>query len=112
MVLGDLNDSPDSDPLLPLLSTELRDVSEHSSFTDFEFRADRGKKGISTYKLGNDSNKIDTSCCLLLCLIAQRMQVCLGRTSGLDQVRKDRTCMTNYVKSCTLLLITMRYSQI
>lgn len=58
-VVGDLNDTPESDPLRPLLSTELRDVSDHPNFTDFEFRADNGNRGIGTFGLGNDSNKID-----------------------------------------------------
>lgn len=59
IVLGDLNDTPDSDPLRPLLSTDLRDASEHPSFTDFEFNVSNGHRGIGTFGLGNDSNKID-----------------------------------------------------
>jgi endonuclease/exonuclease/phosphatase family metal-dependent hydrolase len=60
VVLGDLNDTPDSDELAPLLKkTDLRDVSEHESFTEFEFRADNGHRGIGTHGLGNDSDKID-----------------------------------------------------
>ncbi|GAB5471852.1 MAG: hypothetical protein Kilf2KO_48820 [Rhodospirillales bacterium] len=59
-VLGDLNDTPDSDELAPLLSdTDLRDVSDHPRFTDFEFRADNGNRGIGTHGLGNDDDKID-----------------------------------------------------
>lgn len=59
-VLGDLNDTPDSEDLAPLLAdTSLRDVSEHPNFTDFEFRANNGHRGIGTHKLGNDSLKID-----------------------------------------------------
>lgn len=58
-VLGDFNDTPDSPPLQPLLSTELRDASEHPTFTDFEFLADNGNAGTGTFGLGNDSNKID-----------------------------------------------------
>ncbi len=54
IVLGDLNDTSDSDPLRPLLAnSDLRDVSEHPSFDPGEF------PGIGTYKLGNDSQKID-----------------------------------------------------
>jgi endonuclease/exonuclease/phosphatase family metal-dependent hydrolase len=53
VVLGDLNDTPDSDPLSPLLSTDLRDVSDHPSFDTGTF------KGRGTYGLGNDNNKID-----------------------------------------------------
>ena len=35
VVLGDLNDTPDSDPLSPLFSgTGLRDISSHPKFTD------------------------------------------------------------------------------
>ena len=54
IILGDLNDTPDSKPLKPLLKdTDLKDVSEHPTF-------DTGKyKGIGTYALGNDSSKID-----------------------------------------------------
>lgn len=59
VVMGDLNDTPDSAPLKPLLDTTLRDVSDHPKFTDFEFHANNGHKGIGTYDLGNDSNKID-----------------------------------------------------
>lgn len=58
-VIGDLNDTPESDPLKPLMDTSLRDVSEHDAFTDFEFLADNGHAGIGTHKLGNDNLKID-----------------------------------------------------
>ena len=52
-VLGDLNDTPDSDPLKPLLSEEsdLQDISEHP-----QFQSD-GRPG--TFGNGNASNKID-----------------------------------------------------
>jgi endonuclease/exonuclease/phosphatase family metal-dependent hydrolase len=54
VVLGDLNDTPDSDPLAPLLQgTNLRDVSQHPSFQT------GSHPGKGTYGLGNDSNKID-----------------------------------------------------
>lgn len=54
VVLGDLNDTPDSAPLRPLLAdTDLRDVSEHPSFDTGAF------EGIGTYGLGNDNQKID-----------------------------------------------------
>ena len=54
VVLGDFNDTPNSAPLKPLLkNTDLKDVSEHSSFDTGEY------KGQGTYGLGNDSNKID-----------------------------------------------------
>jgi endonuclease/exonuclease/phosphatase family metal-dependent hydrolase len=54
VVLGDLNDGPDSAPLQPLLTgTDLRDVSEHSSFDTGEFA------GAGTYGLGNDNQKLD-----------------------------------------------------
>ncbi len=59
VVLGDLNDTPDSAELAPLLDTDLRDVSEHPAFTDFEFRANNGQRGIGTHGLGNDDDKID-----------------------------------------------------
>lgn len=54
VVLGDLNDTPDSAPLQPLLShTDLKDISEHPSFDTGEFA------GKGTFGLGNDNNKID-----------------------------------------------------
>lgn len=59
VVLGDLNDRPDSAELAPLLNTSLTDVSEHQEFTDFEFNANNGHRGIGTFGLGNDTNKID-----------------------------------------------------
>ena len=60
VVLGDLNDTPDSDELKPLLrDTTLKDVSEHPAFTEFEFAANNGHRGIGTLGLGNDGDKID-----------------------------------------------------
>jgi len=51
-IVGDLNDTPDSDPLSPLLKhTDLKDVFEHPSFDN------GGHPG--TYGLCNASNKID-----------------------------------------------------
>lgn len=52
VVLGDLNDTPDSAPLRPLLGgTDLRDVTEHPAFTS------DGRPG--TYGNGSKSQKID-----------------------------------------------------
>lgn len=60
VVLGDLNDTPDSDELQPLLAgTTLKDASEHPSFTEFEFNASNSHRGIGTHMLGNDDSKID-----------------------------------------------------
>lgn len=60
VVLGDLNDTPDSDELSPLLQqTDLRDVSDHPNFIEFEFNVQNGHRGIGTHALGNDSSKID-----------------------------------------------------
>ncbi|NJO56503.1 MAG: hypothetical protein HC834_09425 [Rhodospirillales bacterium] len=54
VVLGDLNDTPDSEPLAPLLKdTDLQDVGAHPSFDPGEFA------GRGTYGLGNDTQKID-----------------------------------------------------
>jgi len=54
VVLGDLNDTPDSEPLQPLLAgTDLRDVSDHAAFDTGEW------PGRGTFGLGNDSQKID-----------------------------------------------------
>ena len=54
VVLGDLNDTPDSAPLQRLLAdTDLREVTSHPSFSPGAFA------GTGTYGLGNDGNKID-----------------------------------------------------
>ena len=54
VVLGDFNDTPDSEPLEALLkATDLQDVGTHPSFDPGAF------KGRGTYALGNDSQKID-----------------------------------------------------
>src|SRR5690606_14793711 len=54
VVLGDLNDTPDSKELKPLLvGTTLKDVSKHPKFNTGTF------KGMGTYALGNDGDKID-----------------------------------------------------
>ncbi len=60
VVMGDLNDTPDSRELAPLVTgTDLRDVSEHPNFTDFEYNVTNDDRGIGTYGLGNDEDKID-----------------------------------------------------
>lgn len=60
VVLGDLNDTPDSAALAPLVGgTDLKDVSTHAAFTEFEYRARSGGRGIGTFGSGADSNKID-----------------------------------------------------
>jgi endonuclease/exonuclease/phosphatase family metal-dependent hydrolase len=52
VVLGDLNDTPDSDALAPLLAqTDLKDISENQNFTS------DGRAG--TYKNGAKGQKID-----------------------------------------------------
>jgi len=54
VVLGDLNDLPDSAPLAPLVAgTDLQDISRHPTFSTGEFA------GIGTYGLGRDNQKID-----------------------------------------------------
>lgn len=54
VMLGDLNDTPDSIPLVELLnSTGLKDVSDHPMFDTGRFR----EKG--TFGLGNNEDKID-----------------------------------------------------
>lgn len=53
VVLGDLNDTPDSGTLKPLLSTSLKDITRHPTFDPGEF------KQIGTFGLGNNSQKID-----------------------------------------------------
>ena len=62
VVLGDLNDTPDSDPLQPLLAqTDLQDVSAHTLFEvgEFNVSANNSNLGIGTFGLGNDNLKID-----------------------------------------------------
>lgn len=62
VILGDLNDTPDSEPLQPLLTgTDLRDISEHDLFDTGEFKGREGtnERGIGTFGLGNDRDKID-----------------------------------------------------
>jgi endonuclease/exonuclease/phosphatase family metal-dependent hydrolase len=74
-VLGDLNDTPDSDELSPLLNaTDMRDVSDHPNFTEVEFNVNNGHLGIGTHQLGNDDSKID----YLLLSPALFAQVALG----------------------------------
>ena len=75
VVLGDLNDTPDSDELKPLFdTTDLRDASEHSNFTEVEFNVNNGHQGIGTHQLGNDGSKLD----YLLLSPALFSQVTLG----------------------------------
>jgi endonuclease/exonuclease/phosphatase family metal-dependent hydrolase len=50
-IVGDMNDTPDSDPLAPLHAEDLRDISAHSGFDD------GGRPG--TYGSSGPSNKID-----------------------------------------------------
>jgi endonuclease/exonuclease/phosphatase family metal-dependent hydrolase len=50
-VVGDLNDTPDSKPLAPLLRTDLQDITAHGSFNS------DGHPG--TYKEGRSGDKID-----------------------------------------------------
>lgn len=59
VVLGDLNDVPDANELQPLLSTSLREVTDHPSFTEFEFNTTTDDRGIGTFGTGADSKKID-----------------------------------------------------
>lgn len=62
VVLGDLNDTPDSDPLQPLLAdTDLRDVVEHPNFAVGEFTVPTSNthRGIGTFDLGNDYHKLN-----------------------------------------------------
>ncbi|WP_417669268.1 endonuclease/exonuclease/phosphatase family protein [Roseibium sp.] len=59
-VLGDLNDTPDSPEMAPLLNgTDLKDVSDHPKFTEVQFDVQNGNRGIGTHGLGNDDDKID-----------------------------------------------------
>jgi len=51
--------SYDSAELATLLGSELRDVSTHPGFTEFEFNVNNGHRGIGTFGLGNDNKKID-----------------------------------------------------
>ena len=54
IILGDMNDTPDSAPLKPLLKdTDLRDVSHHPGFDTGPY------PGKGTFGPGTDGNKID-----------------------------------------------------
>ena len=54
VVMGDLNDTPGSEPLVPLLEeTDLEDISTHPAFSTGEF------PGKGTFGRGNDSQKLD-----------------------------------------------------
>jgi endonuclease/exonuclease/phosphatase family metal-dependent hydrolase len=62
VVLGDLNDTPDSAPLQRLLSgTDLEEITDHDAFDPGPFRAGPGNtsRGVGTFGLGNDNQKID-----------------------------------------------------
>jgi len=62
VVLGDFNDTPDSQPLQPLITnSDLRDVSDHPDFDTGEWKGRPGTndRGLGTYGLGNDNDKID-----------------------------------------------------
>lgn len=59
VVLGDLNDTADSEELAPLFcDTDLVDAALHPGFTEVEFRG-RSGRGLGTFGLGNDSDRID-----------------------------------------------------
>ena len=53
-VVGDLNDTPDSQPLEPLLTSNLRDIAQHPNFDD-----GAGGTRPGTYANGSASQKID-----------------------------------------------------
>jgi hypothetical protein len=59
VLLGDLNDTPDSEALAPLFATDLREVATHPAFTEFQFRARTRDRGIGTFGTGADRDKID-----------------------------------------------------
>ena len=59
VILGDLNDTPDSDELRPLFDTDLKEITNHPEFTEFEFNANTQDRGIGTFGTGADSKKID-----------------------------------------------------
>jgi len=62
VVLGDLNDDPDSGSLQPLLASGgPMDVSDHPNFDvgEFNVRPSNRNRGIGTFGLGNDNDKID-----------------------------------------------------
>lgn len=51
VVMGDLNDTPDSEPLAPLMNTSLKDITTHPNF--------QSDNRPGTYANGTASNKID-----------------------------------------------------
>ena len=59
-IIGDLNDTPGSEELQRLVQeTDLKDVSTHPAFTEFQYRATTGGRGIGTFDTGRDDLKID-----------------------------------------------------
>lgn len=68
VVLGDLNDTPDSTALKALLATSLKDITKHPSFDPGEF------KQVGTFGLGNNNQKIDYL--LLSPKLFQRVTAC------------------------------------
>ena len=70
-LVGDLNDTPDSPPLQPLLAdTDLRDSTTHPKF------AGDGRPG--TFGSGNARDKIDYCCCPRPCSTGLRAGVAWG----------------------------------
>jgi endonuclease/exonuclease/phosphatase family metal-dependent hydrolase len=60
VLLGDLNDTPGSATLAPLLAgTDLREVSDHPGFTEFQHNNPGAGRGIGTHGAGRDGDKID-----------------------------------------------------
>lgn len=80
-ILGDLNDTPESEALAPYLrDTDLREVTSHSAFDPADFNAgpNSTRRGIGTYELGNDNDRID-DLMLSPALFARTQQAALFR---------------------------------
>lgn len=86
IVLGVLNDTPDSAELTPLLKTSLKEITGHPKFTEFEFNARTKDRGIGTFATAADKKKID----YILLSPALWIKVKLGgifRKRGVDRIR-------------------------
>jgi endonuclease/exonuclease/phosphatase family metal-dependent hydrolase len=80
VVLGDLNDTPDSKDLKPLLNqTDLKDVSEHPSFDTGEF------SGKGTFGLGMTTIKLTMFFCHQLCLTGLQPAVYFAKEHGQEK---------------------------
>lgn len=93
VVLGDLNDIPDSSPLQPLLAdTDLQDVSDHPSFDTGEFKEERERMsaGLEHLDWVMTAKKLTIYSSPQTCFLEFEPVACLEKEHGLVKDRKDR----------------------